>query len=247
MTLADIDKVITRLDEIIEAAIDEKDRIGYFAAMYQKVTRAVRDAIVDDQFDDGDRMARFDFVFAERFIAAYDTHRSGHQPTKSWGLAFAAASERRLLILQHLLIGMNAHINLDLGIAAAHVAPPGGIELLRPDFNKINDVLGDLVNGFQASVGSLSPWIDWLDRFAGGAEDELIRFSISHARDDAWRMAVVLTAPEANEARIIAERDAITSAIGNGIRRPGLLAPVTLAIRVRESNDVAAVINQLRQ
>ena len=44
------------------------------------------------------------------------------------------------------MIGMNAHINLDLGIAAATVAPtPAELEALHADFNRINDVLARLV------------------------------------------------------------------------------------------------------
>ena len=69
------------LDDVIEETRVDASRAGYFAAMYRKVTVAVRDAVVAGRFADGDRMARLDRVFAERYLDAYDqcvtagTHR----------------------------------------------------------------------------------------------------------------------------------------------------------------------------
>lgn len=246
--LNDIDHVIARLDEIVDWAIREPNRIGYFAAMYRKVTVAVRDAIVAGEFDDGPRMARFDRIFAERFIDAFDTWRAGRQPTESWAVAFDSVERRRLLIVQHLLLGMNAHINLDLGIAAANVAPGDQITSLQGDFDRINSVLAGLVDGFEADVGALSPWIGWLDRIGGRAEEHVVRFSIDVARDEAWRFAGEL-APLApiDQAKAIARVDRTTAHLGRVIRRPGLFLPLgLLLIRSRESNDIAEVINHLR-
>ena len=42
-------------------------------------------------------------------------------------------------------MGMNAHINLDLGLAAAEISTPENIHSLATDFRRINQVLADLV------------------------------------------------------------------------------------------------------
>jgi hypothetical protein len=128
MPLTDIDIVLARLDDVIEEAREGASRAGYFAAMYRKVTVAVRDAVVAGRFADGDRMARLDRVFAERYLDAYDQWRTGAVPTIAWQVAFDATRRWRPIIVQQLLAGMNAHINLDLGVAAASVAP--GTELV---------------------------------------------------------------------------------------------------------------------
>ena len=65
----------------------------------------------------------------------------------SWRVAFDAAARRRPIVLQHLLLGMNAHINLDLGVTAATFAGPEGLATVRRDFDAINRVLADLVDG----------------------------------------------------------------------------------------------------
>ena len=89
--------------------------------MYRRVTAEVKRRIEAGEFDDGPRMERFDVLFARRYLDAWAQHERGEVPTGVWALAFAAGERWRPVVLQHLLLGMNAHINLDLGIVAAVV------------------------------------------------------------------------------------------------------------------------------
>jgi len=50
MSVAEIDLVVERLDVVINETIRSGSRAGYFAAMYRKVTLAVRDAIIAGRF-----------------------------------------------------------------------------------------------------------------------------------------------------------------------------------------------------
>lgn len=249
--LGDIDAVVARLDEIIEAALETEDRMGWFAAMYRRVTLAVRAGIVAGRFEDGPRMVRFDAIFAERFINAWDEVQAGRRPTKSWQVAFAGANKRRLVIVQQLLLGMNAHINLDLGIAAATVAREFGqpIDELKGDFDRINDVLAELTQGFVDQVDELSPWFGLLDKVGGRTEDVLIRWSIEAARDAAWLLATELAPHQpVDQARPIAVRDELTEGLGKLITRPGIVLPVVLlVVRAREPNDVNRVTRFFRE
>lgn len=243
--LADIDAVIERLDQIIAQAIDTDDRMGWFAAMYRRVTVAVREGIVAGRFEDGERMVRFDAIFAHRFINAWDDVQAGRKPSRSWRVAFAGAKKRRLIIVQQLLLGMNAHINLDLGIAAATVAREFSqpIEDLKPDFDRINLVLAELTNGFVDQVSDLSPWLGLLEKVGGREEDVVITWSINRARDAAWLLATELAPHQpVDQARPIALRDEITEGLGKVITRPGILLPLgLLVVRSREPNDVNRV------
>jgi len=91
-----IDEVIARLDAIIERAIVERDRLGFFAVLYRTVTAAVKEGIAAGRFQDGPRMERLDIVFANRYLHAFHLHRSGRAPTSSWRAAFAATSDSPL-------------------------------------------------------------------------------------------------------------------------------------------------------
>ena len=48
MPVNTIDDVVAALDAIIQRAWDEKSRMGYFAALYRRVTLAVRDGVSAD-------------------------------------------------------------------------------------------------------------------------------------------------------------------------------------------------------
>ena len=100
-----------------------QSRMGYFAALYRRVTCAVRDGISAGSFQNGPLMEQLDVVFASRYLDALATFQAGGAATRSWMVAFHGYDDANLLILQQLLSGMNAHINLDLGIAAAQVSP----------------------------------------------------------------------------------------------------------------------------
>src|SRR5262249_50866715 len=141
MALESIDDVIRALDAIIDWAWTEKSRVGYFAGLYRRVTRAVKTGISNGQFQNGPLLATLDVNFAARYLHAFDQFRAGQQPTRSWQLAFRVASRWYPIVVQQLLAGINAHINLDLGVAAAITAPGEQLPSLQTDFNQINAVL----------------------------------------------------------------------------------------------------------
>ena len=117
-----INEVITELDTIVAKCLTENSKMGLFAALYRKVTLRVKEGIAAGRFDDGNRMERFDVLFANRYLEAYCAHCGGEQLTSSWQITFRATKNPSLFMIQHLFAGMNSHISLDLGIAAAKTA-----------------------------------------------------------------------------------------------------------------------------
>jgi len=243
-----IDEVIARLTDIVDISRQESSRLGYFAALYRKVTVSVKQGVLNERFEDGARMARLDVNFANRYLEAYELHRKGEAPTASWQASFEAAGHWRPLILQHLLLGINAHINLDLGIAAVEASSGGQLSSLKHDFDLINKVLADLVQPVQDEIGEVSPWIGLLEKIDPSADDAIINFSMDRARASAWNFAARLNSLGGNE-RIAAVklRDQEVAALGRLVHKPpGVLLNLgLLAIRSRESNDLARVIDAL--
>ncbi len=242
-----IDEVLAALDGIIARAIETENRLGYFAALYRKVTAKVKEGIEQGFFEDPARMERLDVIFANRFLGALDHWQRDQPVTRSWELAFEASSAWRPTILQHLLLGMNAPINLDLGIAAAAVAPGPEFPPLRDDFDRINEILFSLVDAVIEEIGEVSPWIALLARLGGRAGDEIIRFSLGVARDEAWHFGAELAPlPATTWGSLIELRDRETELVGGAVLHPGwwLGAGLTV-IRLRESSDVAKVIRVL--
>jgi hypothetical protein len=243
-----IDEVIAQLNEIIDHSRHESSRLGFFAALYRKVSISVKEGIQNGRFEDGARMERLDVNFANLYLEAYELHRKGEVPTDSWQVAFEAAGHRRPLILQHLLLGINAHINLDLGIAAVETSPGDQLASLKHDFDMITKLLAELVQPVQDKIGKVSPWIGFLDRIDSSADDAIINFSLDRARASAWNFALRLNSLGEDE-RIAAvkQRDKQIAALGRLVYKPpGVLLNLgLLAIRMRESNDIAGVIDAL--
>ena len=247
MPASTIDEVIERLDGVIERARRDSSRRGYFPALYRKVTVAVKEGIRVGTFEDGERMERLDVVFANRYLEALAMLERGEPPTHSWEVSFRAARSWQPIVLQHLLLGMNAHINLDLGIAAARTAPGAELAGLRNDFNTINDVLARLVNGVKEELTAVWPKLRLLDRLAGEAEDTIVNFSIAKARDHAWELASKLAPlrPE-DQAAEIAATDRRVAVLGRLIWKPGPVARITTAlVRLGERGTVPEIIDLL--
>lgn len=97
------------------------------------------------------------------------------------------------IVLQHLLIGMNAHINLDLGIAAAQIMQGKDINALQNDFNQINTLLASLVGNVQQDLINIWPPLKFLLKLSGHIDDWMINFSMQKARNGAWKFAQQLS------------------------------------------------------
>jgi hypothetical protein len=243
----DIDQVLALLADIVAAARERRSPLGYFAALYQQVTLLVKQGIAQGYFADGPRMERLDTVFANRYLAAYETFTTGGTASSCWQLAFTTTANGQLIILQALLVGINAHINFDLGIAAAEICPGDSIAGLQGDFDKINQVLGSLLPKVEAAIGRFSPLIGVLDKLGGRSEEEVLNFSLDAARDDAWNHALILAAlPPSAWPPALAALDAKVTFLAKLVAEPGGLAGKAVEIiRLTESLDVPIIIDAL--
>lgn len=240
-----IDEVIARLEGIIEECIATRSRLGYFAALYNRVTLSVRDGIQKGEFADGPRMERLDVMFANRYLTAYAQYRAGELPSRSWLKAFESAENPDLVVLQHLLIGMNAHINLDLGVAAARTSPGSQLAPLQPDFDRINTVLATLTPLVEQELDQESPVFQWLTRIAPELELKMVGFAMDEAREAAWSFAQKLAfLPLQQQVPAMATRDTEVALLGDLVLARN---PLFQLMHSQESGDVAENIRILAQ
>ena len=240
-------RTLGALEDLVDRCAADGDRIGYFAAMYVAVTNTIRQRATNGRFEDVARMERFVTGFATRYLDAERAWRRGAPCSASWEKAFRAAGRWRPIALQHLLLGINAHINLDLGVTASGLGDGGSIDAVRADFDAVQDVLGELVDGCQAALGTVSPWLGLADRVGGGGDETLIRFSLAAARRQAWSVAVRLSALSGTEReRAIEAVDAATVRVARVVEHPGVLASaLLLVVRVRERAEPGEIMRLL--
>ena len=107
-----IDALIERMQALLGPLQAADDPRQYFHATYLRTTIAVAEAIRGGGFIDPDWAERWDVTFASLYLDALEVATSGGQPTRPWQIVFGAPSD--LPALNHVLLGMNAHINFDL-------------------------------------------------------------------------------------------------------------------------------------
>lgn len=105
-------------------------------------------------------MERLDVIFARRYLDALAQWRGHAESQRLLGLLpFERAASRRPTVLQHLLLGMNAHINLDLVSLRPRPAPGDQLPALYDDFCRINAILADLTGNVQTALTEVWPWL----------------------------------------------------------------------------------------
>lgn len=245
-TAKTIDEVLAQLDEIILQSVSSKNYLFVFAYVYRKTTQKVKEAIEAGRFEDGKRMEKMDVIFANLYIRAYYDFQIQKSIPKSWAFAFNLKNEQ-LALIQHILLGMNAHINLDLAVAAAEVAPGKKIIGLKKDFMTINEILAELTDVMQKNLGKVSLMLKVLDIFGFRSDEKIINFSIKKARDFAWINALELALLDGNtqKARIV-EIDTRVLELSKMIKNPPgkFLSLVVKFIAMFEAKNLVKIKNR---
>ena len=238
-----IDGVIDCLQSIVDDTIAAQSRLGYFAALYKRMTMAIRDGMRTGRFDDNARIERLDVTFASRYLVTRDQYFAGELHGQSWLQAYNASSAANLTILQQLLIGINPHIMIDLGVAAARTCPGDQLAGLQHDFNMINTVIASLFPVIDAELDELSPAENWIDHSCFGfIKDDAIRHAIDEGRKSSWDFAVSLANLDLPaQAIVIGQRDLRARELGKAI----LLDPLRSLVRKYESQDIRRNIQVL--
>lgn len=247
MKATTIEEVIEVLDLIIEDAKKNQSPKGYFAALYRKVTVDIKQGIENDAFENGFRMEKLDVIFANRYLEAHRKYYQGQKLSECWKVAFDNSVKYSPIVLQHLLWGINAHINLDLGIAVVETASGESIYNLKNDFDKINELLANLVEEVEQDLSDIWPTLKYILTFLGKIDDFLINFSMKTARDGAWKFTTKLSLATAEERRkMILERDSKIAKIADYINPPGIISKLIFRfIRIKEKGDIAKRIKIL--
>jgi hypothetical protein len=239
--------VVRRIDDIVAWSLHRRSRVGYFASLYWHVATTLARAAHAGGFTNPERIDQLNHAFFGRYLEAVGSFRRGEPTTEAWAVAFAATARDDLLIVQHLLLGANAHIDLDLAIGVAETVPAEELEGFRPDFMRMNGLLCSLIDGTCRDVTRAWPLLRVISRVAGREDDALLGFGLRAARRSAWDKAQRLAAAPASERPgMIAAMDAETAALGRDIadRKPLAEALVRIAA-LGQQRDVDVVIHDL--
>lgn len=244
-----IDEVIIHLDAIVVTCESKGYRTGYFPAMYNRVTREVKQRILDGSFEDNERMERFDVIFANRYLEAYYAYQQHKQCSESWKITFAASKKWSPMVIQHLVASMNAHICLDLGIAAAETETQN-LSSLKNDFNQVNDILDSLIEEVESELREIFHPLVTFDKITGNSYWPIAHLGIIKSRSDAWQVAEAYAQlrTEKERQQFIKLRDHHVAVIGKRILRPPKLVKLLVGkLRTFEKGTISNKVKILNR
>lgn len=249
MQTTTLDQVITELRSITDLAEREASRLGYFSALYTRVTIAVTRRIREGFFDDGSQMERLDVAFANLYLDAVNRRLHGQDGIRrAWRVAFDTSEKPEATLLQHIYLGMNAHLLFDLPIAVAATCSREKLSSLRIDFLRMNEVVDAEMGAFHEDLCKVSPKLASVRRNAGRLWAASSSTALRVSRRFAWNRATRLVGQDAQEQdRMIDSFDRTALKIGAEIIQPKAgIRSIFLALRDGESKDVREIIRALR-
>jgi hypothetical protein len=228
--------------ELRAAAFAAGDASGFFPALYSRVTERIGESIEAGAFQDGPGLDRFATQFASHYVAAAHDHLRAPQ---CWQASWNVTADPRLLIVQHLLLGINAHVNYDLPRAVVEVADERGDLLsIRHDFDAVNDVLAATYVDVVKDLDRVSRWVNSAARLGGG---HAFNFSLTLARARAWQAATAMYPLPAEGRRAYGDLlDRLVSVLAFEITRTApILRPLVGLARRLEEHDATKVVTAL--
>ena len=190
-----VDDVLQEFEWLENHIFQSGDLRGVFATAYLHISHAIARELEADQFENREWSASYMIRFANLYREAlhhYENNRVREVP-KSWLIAFDLAEKRKGFIIQHLLLGINAHINHDLAIALSDVGlEPERVEK-KSDYDRINQILREATDGLKKTVTEkYAPILKRLDDISGEISNDVANFSIPKARKHAWTFGIAL-------------------------------------------------------
>lgn len=204
MALEELDAVMERMEaRIVELRAADDDR-RIFLAVYATMTGAIHRGVHEGRFMDPPWTAELTTRFARLYFDAEDAwqHERAACPN-AWRAAFAAAGRPRISVIEHALLGINAHIVYDLPFAVSGTMRASGdvvdgrlrgdtLVRRRHDYEVVNHILAETILDAQAVLAEESRVSRVLDRIAlrfdGYAAEALLRAS----RTQGWHNALAL-------------------------------------------------------
>ena len=227
-----LDDVVNGLAAFEKGFRDANDRRAVFLTLYGVVSTEMRARVAARAFSDNDWVHRYAVAFANFYRQALDDYEAGRVEAvpRAWRLCFDTARAGSALVLQDLLLGINAHVNNDLSLALNTVSIDPDRAKRYQDHVAVNQVLGSVTQRATDRLAALyAPGFTSLDECAGNLDEMLSAFSLQVARESAWEGAVALA-----NAHDQGERTLVTAMIST---RAALLAKLLLA----PSLDPAAI------
>lgn len=213
-----VDEVVAQLQTLIAEFDAENSRLAIYPTVYLDVTRRLQKALADGVFEEPDWVEELDLLFASQYfrtIRAYRESRRGDLPL-CWLTALDEITGETTLVVQDLVLSVNARLYHDLGIALWRAGLlETDPERRTRDFKRVHDVFKASIDPVQRILADkYSPLVRLADVVGGSLDERAVDALYVRARDKAIENARALAA-----AGSIGERRAIRRLMDNEANR----------------------------
>jgi hypothetical protein len=195
---------LVRMERRITELRARQDDRRIFLAVYATMTRAIHRGVEQNRFMDPVWTEQLTARFAGLYFEADEAweHDRDRCPG-AWRAAFAAAGRPRVSVLEHALLGINAHIVYDLPFAVSATMRSTGdvadgrlqgdtLVRRRHDYEVVNHILAETIRDAQAVLARESPMSRVLDRLALRLDEYAAEALLRASRTQGWHNALAL-------------------------------------------------------
>lgn len=190
-----------RMQLLLERWQAAADPRADFLGCYRMMTANMLAAIRSGEFHDPDWVSSLLNHFAGYYFKALDAYDQGLPDIPQvWRYTFESAQKPHSLVLQNLMLGVNAHINYDLIFALEDMLSPYWQQLSADerrarydDHCRVNHIIQRTIDSVQDTIIEPEiPLMEIADRLFGQLDERVISRMITHWRDEVWEQARLL-------------------------------------------------------
>lgn len=186
--------VVDKMMETVKKFEANKDNRTIFLHCYSMMTANMLLAIEQNKFHDTQWVNQLLNRFADYYFNALTCYDCGQETPTVWKEVHKAAASKKLHVIQHLLLGVNSHINYDLVLTLYDMLSPEWADLSDEmrvkryqDHCLVNLIIGETIDKVQDEVvEKYSPSMDVIDKLMGRLDEFLLLKLITAWRDKVW-------------------------------------------------------------
>lgn len=219
------DPVVLKMQNMVQNWETAGDKRAIFLRCYSLMTHNMLVALEQKRFKDpvwvGQLLERFASYY---FVALESFERQDGRTPAVWHLAHHASQQPNTMTVQHLLIGVNTHINYDLVLCVRDMLRPEWASLTPErlaerfsDHCLVNEIIAETTDVVQDTiVEKHTPRLDWVDQLFGAWDEWLISRLITSWRNEVWEQGLELLQKDTDEAEQLYRQEVEEKALQRG-------------------------------
>lgn len=195
---SDLDFLLEKMDSTANTWQRTGDRRYIFLQCYTLMSRNMVHGIHQNRFADASWVQNLMIIFARYYFdALYKYNIHPDQAPAVWRHTHELTRDNEINAVQHLMLGINAHINYDLPLSLFDCLCTQWYKLnefkkaeRRKDHNEVNKIIAETIDLVQDNIiAPHSPFFKFVDIALGKIDEWMISSMVSSWRSRVWEVS----------------------------------------------------------